>query len=295
MSHSAGSNSTAPNLPGFVSHQVVGAQRFFLNLNPAPTRDFTVVCGGVERCRPDYIVKRIGFPFWAVEFVAGGSGEVVLDGVARRLRAGAVFTYGPGIRHEIRSDKDQPLDKYFVDFVARSAKSRLVSYGLSPGHVVDLAAVGDVRGAFDALIRYGLREDERTARTCSLQLEMLLHTIARSRAVNSVQERRSRAAFERCRQYIDAEFFRVQSLADVATACALDASHVCRLFRRFHSESPRQYLQRRRMHWAADRLLAPGVLVREVAEELQMDPFHFSRVFKRVHGLSPLAFLATRG
>lgn len=280
--------------PSFVSQQVTAATRFYLNLKPARTRGLVVVCGGVERCAPDYVVRRTTFPFQCVEFVAGGKGELILNGTMRALAAGSVFCYGVGIRHEIRTDPAELLVKYFVDFAGGTAASLLRSCGLAPGQATAVAAIGDVRSDFDALIRLGLREDERTARTAALQLELLLHTIARSGGSRSVAERRARAAFERCRQYIDANFLAAQSLADVTAACRMDASHVCRLFRRFHRESPLQYLQRRRMHWAADRLQAPGVLVREVADELGLDPFHFSRAFKRVHGLSPLAFLSTR-
>lgn len=281
-------------VPAFVSHQVTAAQRFYLNLKPAASHSFTVVCGGRETCAPDYVVRRTSFPFHALEFVVAGEGEVVLRGRTHPLRAGVVFCYGPRVRHEICSSRAAPLEKYFVDFAGRDAPRRLREAGLASGGAIQVLAVGDVRGEFDALLRFGRRKDRRTERTCALQLELLLHTIARAGATGSIAERRARAAFERCRQHIDAHFTRLQSLAEVAAECHLERSHVCRLFKRFHDDSPLQYLLRRRMHWAADRLQEPGVLVREVADELRLDAFHFSRAFKRVHGVSPLAFLATR-
>jgi AraC-like DNA-binding protein len=280
--------------PGFVSHQVTRATRFYLNLTPARTRGLVVVCGGVERCAADYVVRRRTFPFLCVEFVADGEGEVTLQGANHPLRAGSVFCYGPSVAHEIRTHAAAPMEKYFLDFAGGQAISLLRQCGLAPGRTLEVQALGDVRSEFDALIRLGLRQDDRTARTCALQLELLLHTIARSGGTRTHAERRARAAFERCRHFIDVNFLQLRSLADVAAACQMDDSHVCRLFRRFHRESPLQYLQRRRMHWAADRLQTSGVLVREVADELALDPFHFSRIFKRVHGLSPLGFLNHR-
>lgn len=281
--------------PAFVSHQVAAARRFYLNLRPRPHSDFVAVCGGWEKCASDYIIRRPTFQFQCVEFVASGEGEVMLNGSTRPLRAGSIFCYGPGVRHEIRSSQSQPLSKYFVDFVGRRARRLMQESGLLAGRSIEILAVGDVRSEFDALIRLGLRKDGRTERMCALQLELLLHTIARSGSVRSVAARRARAAFENCRNYIDENFLTLRSLSDVAAGRHLEKSHVCRLFKRFHSESPQQYLQRRRMHWAADRLQLPDVLVREIADELEMDAFEFSRTFKRVHGLSPLAFLRTRG
>lgn len=291
----AGRYDEPATLPAFVSHQVTEARRFYLNLKPDPRAELAVVCGGWEQCAPDYIVRRPTFQFHCIEFVASGEGEVTLNGATRPLGAGAIFCYGPGVRHEILSSRANPLNKYFVDFAGRRARRLMREAGLEAGRMIEIVAVGDVRDDYEALIRLGVRKDGRTERTCALQLELLLHTIARSGSVRSIAERRARAAFERCRTYIDENFARLHSLADVADGCHLEKSHVCRLFKRFHSESPQQYLQRRRMHWAADHLQTPGRLVREVADALGMDAFQFSRTFRRVHGMSPLAFLSTRG
>ncbi len=280
--------------PAFVSSQVTAARRFYLNLRPRTERELAVICGGSENCAHDYIVERSTFPYFGVEFVASGEGRLTINGNLHPLRAGSIFSYGPGVGHLIRTARDAPLVKYFVDFVGAPSASILRGCGLAPGSVVQVAAVGDVRGAFDALIRLGLQHDSRTERTCALQLELLLHTISRSRVASTASDRRARATFERVREFMDQRFLQVSSVEAVAAACHLDGSHLSRLVRRFHNESPLRYLQRRRMQWAADRLQSSSLFVREVADELQMDAFQFSRTFKRVHGVSPTAFLATR-
>ncbi len=288
---------TPPLKPAFVSDLVTKATRFYLNLDPAHKSPLRVVCGGREACASDYAVRRTTFPFHCVEFVAGGEGHVVLAGKKHPLRAGSVFTYAPGVPHEIYSSPTRCLDKYYVDFAGTTARALLRQCGLAPGHFLEISAVGDVREEFDALLRRGQLNDPHTERTCTLQLELLLRTIARCAAAprTSAVTQRSHATFERCRRHIDEHFLRLHSLADLARDCHVEKSHVCRLFRQFHHESPLQYLQRRRMQWAADRLHSTPALVREVADELSLDAFHFSRSFKRVHGISPVAFRATRG
>ena len=108
---------TATRRPSFVSTQVAEARRYYLDLQPQPTHDITVVCGGCERVRPDYIIQRRTFPYYAVEFVAEGEGDLVLAGKRCRLRPGIVFAYGPGIAHTIRTAPERPMLKYYVDFV----------------------------------------------------------------------------------------------------------------------------------------------------------------------------------
>jgi AraC-like DNA-binding protein len=284
--------SSLQSVPAFVSRQVTDAQRFYLNLKPRVARGIAVVCGGWEKCAPDYRRARATFPFLGLEFVAAGSGTLTLLQRAQSLSAGTVFCYGPRTAHRIESAIATPMTKYFVDFIGTRAEAVLTSCGLAPGRAVQVSNVGEVRAAFDALIRLGQQRDTRTERTCALQLEILLHTIARSPAALTTSERQARATFERVRQHIDARFGEFDSLADVAAACRLGASHICHLFRRFHDETPAAYLQRRKMEWAADRLRSSDALAREVADELRMDPFQFSRVFKRVHGVSPSAFMA---
>lgn len=282
--------SPAPSVPAFVSQQVTDAQRFYLNLKPRAVRGLAVVCGGWEKCAPEYRVERTTFPFLGLEFVAAGEGTVMLGSRRHPLAIGTVFSYGPRVSHRIENAADHPLTKYFVDFTGSAAAGLLASCGLAPGGAVEVTNAGQVRAAFEALIRFGQQRDARTERLCVLQLEILLHTIARSPAARTKSEQQARATFERARQHIDAHFGELESLAGLAAACGVGASHLCHLFRRFHDESPAAYLQRRKMEWAADRLRSTTALAQDVAEEMGMDPFQFSRVFKRVHGVSPSVF-----
>lgn len=286
--------SPVPDAPAFVSAQVTAARRFYLNLNPRPSTHLAVVCGGWEECTPDYLIDRKTFPHPSFEFVAAGEGDLLLDGRRHELEAGVVFTYGPDIAHRIRTSARAPLKKYFVNFAGDRALTLLNDNQLPPGTVARLSAANDVRQAFDTLIRFGTVHDRHTARSCVLQLELLLLAAVRANQPSSPAARRSRATFERCRALIDRHFLSVATLRQAAEICHVDEAYLCRLFQRFQQESPYRYLQRLQMQWAAERLHASGCLVREIAADLRMDPFQFSRTFKRIHGVSPSAFLQPR-
>src|SRR5512133_530848 len=85
--------------PDFFSADVAKARRFYLDLNPPSGTRLTVVCGGVEQSTPAYSIQRGTFPFYSLEYVARGQGEVVLKGRRHALRPGSVFSYGPGVPH----------------------------------------------------------------------------------------------------------------------------------------------------------------------------------------------------
>lgn len=274
---------------------MTAARRFYLNLKPKSAADLAVVCGGWEECAADYVIDRETFPFLSVEFVAAGHGEVVLEGKTHALRAGTVFTYGPGIAQRIRTSPQERLSKYFVDFSGRRGRKLLETCRLGPGALVTLGAHAEVRHAFESLIRLARRTDRHTEHAAALQLELLLIAIDRASQPATPSERRALSTFERCRQHIDESYLALRTVTAAAAACHVDVSHLSRLFRRFQGESPFRYLQRLQMQWAAERLHSSDRLIGEVADELGIDAFQFSRTFKRVHGVAPSAFLGSRG
>src|ERR1700716_2467446 len=108
----ASARSRSGKLPYFVSTQVTEARRYFLELATKPGREIMVVCGGCERVRSDYLVDRNTFPFLVIEFVAEGAGSLELAGRRYRLRAGMTFSYGPGVRHIIRTEDVEILFRF---------------------------------------------------------------------------------------------------------------------------------------------------------------------------------------
>ena len=284
-----------PRKPSFFSDRVTAAHRFYHEIDPHNSSRLAVVCGGWEDCAADYAIDRPDFPYLALEFVAGGEGDVRLGGCRYPLTAGTVFSYGPGIRHEIRTSAQNRLRKYFVDFTGTGGRRLLRACQLGPNRAIQLSTSAGVRDAFDTLIRLGDSKHQDAGRLCSLQLEILMRMTTRPPLPASACERRARGTFERCRQEIDARFISFHTLEAVALACHVDVSHLCRLFHRFQAERPFRYLQRRQMEWAAERLRGSDLLIREVADELGIEAFQFSRTFKRIHGVSPSNFLLACG
>jgi len=280
--------------PSFISQQVTDARRFYLNLKPGARRDLAVVCGGWEQCSADYRIERTTFPYYSIEFVASGEGELVLADRCHALTPGAVFTYGPGVAQVIRSSKTDRLRKYFVDFAGTRAREYLTSFGFAPGTVVTAGLPTEIRRAFDMMIDAVLTHDRFAEKAARLQLELLLIWIARGARVGLGSSQRAAAVFDRCRQHIATHFRTLRTAEEVAAACHIDVAYLTRLFRRFQDETPYRYLQRLQVQWAAERMQSSGCLVKTVADELEVDPFQFSRAFKRVYGISPSAFVESR-
>ncbi|MGD1083893.1 MAG: AraC family transcriptional regulator [Verrucomicrobiota bacterium] len=281
--------------PEFFSAQVREARRFYLDLHPPRTSPLTVVCGGCERCTPDYAIRRNTFPFLSIEFVAQGKGVLRVRGKEHLLHAGKVFCYGPGVSYSMAADPRQPMLKYFVDFAGTEARRLMRVARLSPGTVLEVFALNPAQDAFEDLILSGLRGTRHTPRICAAILELLVLKIAESSARLAEIEPQAFATYRRCREHIQRHFQQLSTLRDISQQCRVNASHLCRLFRRFDHQSPYVCLRRLKMNQAAEQLHQPDVLVKEVAARSGFrDPFSFSRSFKSVFGVSPQAFRQLR-
>jgi AraC-like DNA-binding protein len=278
-------------LADFFSEQVRKAWRFHLDEAPLPSTPLAVVGGGHEFCTPDYAIRRKHFPYYSVEFVARGHGWLTLDGKTYRIDAATVFSYGPGISHQITTDPRDPLEKYFLDFTGPRAVPMLEECGLAPGKVARVSSLSEVRDIFDTLIRDGLRRTGTCCMLCSILCEYLMIKLGDLMMPPGARLSPAAVTFQRCRQHIATHFHRLRSLEQAADECGIDQAYLCRLFRRFDHQAPYRYLLRLKMTLAAEQLRDPRKLVKEVAVDVGFeDPFQFSHAFKNVFGVSPDIF-----
>lgn len=273
-----------------LSQQVTAARYFFLHLAPRRRAGLALAMGGRERCNPDYLVARAAYPFFGVELVVAGKGTVELDGRRHELKAGVVFAYAPGTRCRIETDARDTLVKYFVCLGGGEAAARLKKCGVAPGSARMLAAHAEVTSVLEDLVREGQRSGPLAGEICAALGELLLLKIADTAALATHAREPAQEAFLRCKALIDAEAERLSTLEEIASAAGVEASSVCRWFRRYQGTSPYRYLLRRKMTLAAEHLIENGGLVKEAAQRVGFaDPYHFSRAFKAVHGVAPRA------
>ena len=278
----------AAGRPKFFSAQIAEARRFHLQLRPLPGKRLSVVCGGCERCAADYQIRRGTFPYYGLEFVAGGMGALTLRGKPYRLVPGTLFSYGPGVAHHITTAPGEPLVKYFVDFAGTGARKLLRAIPLSPGTVIQTSAPAEVMPIFDELIANGSKNTGQSLALCAALLEALLLKLAETQVPAGSVESAAFETYQRCRWELEAHALEIRSLRELAGRCHVDGAYLCRLFRRFDHQSPYHRLMRLKMSHAAVRMQMPGTLVKQIAAELGFDdPYHFSRAFKSVFGLAP--------
>lgn len=283
--------SPAGRRAAILSSQVSGSRHFFLDLKLGGQRGLTLAYGGYEQCNPDYLIQRDGFVYHVLELVAAGRGVVTMNGRSTQLHAGAAYLYATDTRLEIRADPAQPMAKYFLCFTGAGARERLRLAGLTPGRVRHLAMFSEVQAVLEDLLREGRHQRRMAARLCAALTEVLLLKIEELTHLTGRNSNVAEEQFLRCKGIIDAQTGRLGTLTQITALVGVEASHLCRLFRRYQGLSPYQYLLRRKMAVAAEHLMDSTCLVKQAAERVGFtDPYHFSRCFRKAHGLPPREF-----
>jgi AraC-like DNA-binding protein len=280
--------------PAFFSSQVAQFRRFYFDLNP-PQRHLGVVCGGMEQCAADYAIHRAHFPYFCLEYVVGGRGELTLAGNNHALQAGQVFAYGPGTALDIASNPDDPLTKYFICFCGLKARAMLRSAKLTKGNLVRLFPSAALVPLFEEMIQAGQHGGRRGTDLCIELMKCLILKIVAAMAPPQGPDTASFATYLRCRRHIEAHFLRFSTLNKIAEECHVSEAYICRLFRSYEYVSPYQFLLRLKMHYAAGQLQQSDALIKQVAETVGFsDTLHFSRVFRRILGATPTTFRRVR-
>ncbi len=244
---------------------------------------------GYEECSAGYHIERSGFPFWTMELIAGGMGYFRdRSGGERPLRHGSVFAYGPGVPQSFGNRADRPFRKYFLVSSRREFPPVWARAGLAPGSILQLRAAGPILSILDQLLDEGRRRDAQTPEVLNGFETVLYALLARHAGSPRQADSGAREAYDLVFDCLQRDFRELATLGHLAARTGYSGEYICRLFKRFHGESPYQVLLQRKMS-AAWLLLRDGQLsVAAVAEQVGYeDPLHFSRRFRKLMGCPP--------
>jgi len=171
-----------------------------------------------------------------------------------------------------------------------------------PTHVEILPRFGARDQMIEALMRgviEALRDEDQTARPYVDYLSRALAArLIRQHSTATISANRAAAAapiakanLNKAVDFIEANLHQSVGLPAIARAAGLSVSHFARQFRAAVGEAPHQYLLRRRVENAKQRLAKTEATIAEIGFACGFaNQEHLTRVFKRACGFSPAAY-----
>lgn len=230
-----------------------------------------------------------------IYWIDAGHGRVCHHGREFTLRPGRLYLIPAGTLFSFSCDRR--LDQHWIHFTANWSGGLPLFELVEPEYEVvpaDKAHVRMLVRRLEALFKAsGPAESiEKTG----ILLILLSHFITAAGAEAVAKRRRAYLRFQDTIRYMEEHIAGPLRISDVARVAHLERTYFSRLFRDCLGVKPAEYVMRRRIERAKQRLWTTQDPLKSIAESLGFaDAFHLSKSFKRLTGMSPSDFRSMRG
>ncbi|NLK40803.1 MAG: helix-turn-helix domain-containing protein [Planctomycetes bacterium] len=270
---------------------VLEADYFYFDTAPREHKDLAIVCGGYEKCAPDFDINRSNYPYYFIKYTVNGKGTLHVSGQNLFLRPGVLTGFAPGTPHHYRSDPFQPMEHIFITFLGEECPDLFQKSTMGEKHYILTDNPDETLNLMNKILLLGHEKIDHAQEICCCYLRILLLEQAAYLTKTKTNFPISKGTYLDCKRYIDTHFSSIKSPGEVAEKCGIDVRYLSVLFKRYCHISPSQYLQRLKLNKAANLLLTTDLAIKEVAFRVGFeDPHHFSKNFKELHGLSPVHY-----
>jgi len=267
---------------------VIEADYFYFDTAPREHNDLAIVCGGYEKCAPDFDINRSNYPYYFIKYTVNGKGTLHIDSRSHALRPGILTGFAPGTPHHYKADPANPMEHIFITFLGDDCAGLFAKSTLAEKHCILSDNPDETLNLLNKILLLGHEKIDYAQEICCAYLRILLLEQPAYLTRNKANFPISKGTYLDCKRYIDTHFSTIKSPSEVAEKCGIDVRYLSVLFKRYCHISPSQYLQRLKLNKAANLLLTTDLAIKEVAYRVGFeDPYHFSKNFKELHGQSP--------
>jgi AraC-like DNA-binding protein len=268
--------------------KVKDADYFYYDTTPDYNQNLAIVCGGYEKCAPDFEINRSNYPYYFIKYTVRGKGTLEIQSKTISLKSGILTGFEPGTAHHYKADPTDPMEHIFITFVGRQAIELLNKSTLSEKHFIEATDAEPMLNLCQKVLTIGLQKPPFSQEICCHYLGILFLEMASSSANPTSQISLSVRSYQKCKAYIDTHFSWIHSPIDVAEQCDIDVRYMSSLFKKHCHISPSQYIMGLKLNKAANLLLTTDDKIKEIAGQVGFEnPYHFSKNFKLFHGFSP--------
>lgn len=253
-----------------------------------------LVNAGSSRIGPDHTFEREpGFPHWTIGCSDWGVATRVIVGERTATGRNRLSLIPPDTPYRVRIAHHRPFETWWAVFDPPRHWLRWLRWPRDPSGQRAVAAVAvaeretyeSLLATFRRLVAVAAgRGPHRRERSANALEALILQADELATAVSALLDPRLEAVLDR----IDADLAAPLRVADLAAIAEWSPSRFAHRFAAEVGQSPRRYVEGRRMDEARSLLLGTGLSVAAIAQRVGFeDPLHFSTRFRAVVGSSP--------
>jgi AraC-like DNA-binding protein len=253
-------------------------------LVPSAKVPFLSAVAGMTYPDADYYIERnASHKITVFEYVLNGEGEILLNGVWKKVKAGEVYILRAGEEHSYRSDRDVPYEKLWINYTADYLGAMMDAYGVCSGIYNIPKAKKYFEMALDAARLSGTYAD-----SCQTLVECV-HKIVYLASLGESELERSDAYT--IREELNAALYQKLDLNVLSEKLHISKSNMIRVFKRRYGITPYEYLLTSKIEAAKALLLNTQLSIKEIADRLCiLDEHYFSTLFQSRVGIRPTEF-----
>ena len=249
------------------------------------------ILGAGARDQEFHFIREDGYPNFQIIYCVRGSGVLRLNGTDTPINEGDAFYLPPNVPHEY-FPTEEIWETHWLSFDGRECRQMLEFLGFSEAKAFHIYDINAVDAIFKKILYLLKTNYYYSGYQCSAHLYQFL--IELHRVINMPGGSKDGAKLNQLTpviEYIDKNYAKDISLAELSELIDLSPQYLCRLFKECLNMRPFEYLARRRIAQAKFLLLEDKLNVNEIARTVGYnDCSYFCAVFKKHEMLSPAEF-----
>lgn len=252
----------------------------FTNLIPT---DIYPVQYGEEQCESSHYFGPCIRSNYLLHYIYSGNGILKVNNIEYRLSKGQMFLIRPNELAYYKADKNTPWLYRWIEFngsmsdeILKIAGFKENIYFINDNHdlsignsLLDIINKGNM--CFELLMEYFWK---------------FIHSITQKS--NGYFESSASEYIHKAESFIKINIHKKITVNDVAGYIGIDRSYLCRLFKRYKSVSPQEYIIKLKINTAAQYLKNSSITISEAAQSVgYLDTHIFNKNFKKYFNAAP--------
>jgi AraC-type DNA-binding domain-containing proteins len=266
----------------------------FSNNNDYSNIELSLYTCGIESCEKGHSYGPALRSSYMIHYVLEGKGIYKVNGKTYHLEKNQGFLIEPSNLIYYEADKDSPWQYTWIGFSGTKAKDYLKRTTLSiENPIFSFPENSNLLASLNSIVSSSKITSNRNLIILSKLYEFIYLLCEHFPNHEVITTERPQNYIEEALLFIHQNYADNITVKDIAVHISIDRSYLHRIFKKFISKSPQEYLLAFRMEKAASLLINSTLKIGDISRSVgYTDALLFSKTFKRSKGLNPSDFRA---